>query len=555
MNNLINLAKAFTKVIDMSHPMDKGQKIKVLVLSVFSVCFIFIPVLLIVGLVVKIMTESLVTIGFASFGIKMMLHVICFFTVIFGLNVIFSEFYFSGDIEFILPWPLRAWQIVGAKFLSVFCMENIMQFLFVISCVVGYWIGADMGLGGWILSIVGVVTLPILPLAYCGIISILLMGCTGLIRNKDVIHKLSVGIMFGLLAILVASIGTLQNLDLGQVVGELAQGNQSFFRVVDIVFPNVSLFVKTFTEGSILALAGYIVVNVVAVGIMLLLAEGLYFKSVARLNSAPSEKRAKSIEHLLDSGRQHGPAYAYFMKEVRILTRTPAFLTNCIGINFIWPIFVYAMYKISGKQWTLERLRELYAVNDMSLQLILLLGGIALAVLLTALNSISSNAISREGKHFSFMKYIPVSYAVQWNVKVMVGVLFSLLGVWVFYIPVCILLQVPAWQMVLFCLLILLAVLFVSYMGIYIDSIQPKLIWDDELSSLRENYNSFFSMAIAIAFVAVVCVGGFFLFRHMGISVGIVAGILFGVLLLANAIVLYLTIKSGVKNIENQEET
>ena len=30
-----------------------------------------------------------------------------------------------------------------------------------------------------------------------------------------------------------------------------------------------------------------------------------------------------------------------------------------------------------------------------------------------------------------------------------------------------------------------------AYTGIYIDSIQPKLIWEDELNSLRENYNTY----------------------------------------------------------------
>ena len=143
---------------------------------------------------------------------------------------------------------------------------------------------------------------------------------------------------------------------------------------------------------------------------------------------------------------------------------------------------------------------------------------------------------------------------VQWNVKVLVGVMFSALGVLIFYIPACIAVKVPLWQAVVFVILILMGVFFVSYMGIYIDSIQPKLVWDDELSSLRENYNSFFSMAIAIAFVAVVCVGGFFLFRGMEISIGVISAVLFVILLAANAVVLGMTIKSGAKNIIEQEE-
>ncbi len=555
MNSMFRLAKAFNMALGMSQPMDKGQKIKVAVLSVFSVCFIFLPVLFIVGILVKLMTESLVVVGAGTFGIELMLYVICFFSVVFGMNVIFTEFYFANDIEFMLPWPLRAWQLVGARFISVFFMENIMQFLFVISCVVGYGLGADMGLMGWLLSVVGIITLPILPLAYCGIICILLMGLTRFIRNKDVIQKASVVLMFALVVALVASIGKMQNLDLGEAVVAMANGNNALFDVLGMIFPNVPLFVKTFAGGDFVSLILYVLVNVVAVAVMLGLAEVFYFKSVVGLNSAANNTKAKSAQKVIDGSRQRSVAWAYFAKEVKILTRTPAFLTNCVAINFLWPIFVYAMSKISKSDQPLSVLAERYAENDLSLQLILLLGVVGIAVLLSAMNSIASNSISREGKHFSFMKYIPVSYAVQWNVKVAVAVMFSALGVLVFYIPVCVLMGMPLVHLVLFVALALLSVIFVSYMGIYIDSIQPKLIWDDELNSLRENYNCFFSMAIAIAFVAVVCVGGYFLFTKMQLSIGIVAAILFGILLVANGIVIAMTVKSGASNIQNQEET
>lgn len=555
MNSVFRLAKAFNMALGMSQPMDKGQKIKVAVLSVFSVCFIFLPVLFIVGLLVKLMTESLVVVGAGTFGIELMLYVICFFSVIFGMNVIFTEFYFANDIEFMLPWPLRAWQLVGARFISVFFMENIMQFLFVISCVVGYGLGADMGLLGWLLSVVGIITLPILPLAYCGIVCILLMGLTRFIRNKDVIQKASVVLMFALVVVLVASIGKMQNLDLGEAVVAMANGNNALFEVLGMIFPNVPLFVKTFAGGDLVSLLLYVVVNVVVVAVMLGLAEIFYFKSVVGLNSATDNTKTKSVQSVIDGSRQRSVAWAYFAKEVKILTRTPAFLTNCVAINFLWPIFVYAMSKISKNDQPLSVLAERYAENDLSLQLIFLLGVVGIAVLLSAMNSIASNSISREGKHFSFMKYIPVSYTLQWNVKVAVAVMFSALGVLVFYIPVCVLIGMPFLHLVLFVALALLSVLFVSYMGIYIDSIQPKLIWDDELNSLRENYNCFFSMAIAIAFVAVVCVGGYFLFAKMQLSIGVVAAILFGILLVANGIVIAMTVKLGAGNIQNQEET
>ena len=555
MNRYLTLTKTFIAAIGMSEPQDKRRKIMIAILSIFGIFGVLLPVVIVVGVLVKLMTETLQTVGCESMGIQLMFHIICLFTVIFGINVIFNEFYFSNDIEYLLPWPLKAYQIVASKFTAAFYNENIMQFLLVLACIVGYGIGSGMGIFNWILSIIGVITLPIIPLAYCGIVSMLLMAFTKIIRNKDIIQRLSVALIFILVIVLVGSIGFLQNLDIDTYVQTLASGDQTFFNVMNYVFPNVPLFVKTFAEGNLLALLGYLAANVLAIGIMLFLSEFLYFRGVIGMTSSNSNSQTKDLNKLLDTCKQRNPGFSYFVKEVRILTRTPVFFTNCIAINFLWPIFVYAMIKIQHYEISIEQLRILYAERDLRIQLLFLLGIVGISVFVAAINSLSSNAISREGKHFSFMKYIPVSYWTQWNAKAFVGIVFPAAGVLVFFIPACVILQIPLIHIVLFTLLSIMSITFVAYMGIYIDSIQPKLIWDDEMSALRENYNTFFSMAISIAFTAIVCIGGFFLFCNTKISLVFTSLILIILLAIANIIVLILTKKSGVRNIQEQEET
>ena len=555
MNSYRTLTKTFIAAIGMSEAPDKRRKIMIIILSLFAVFGVLLPVCIAVGVLVKLMTETLVPMGYETLGLQLMFHVICLFTVIFGINVIFNEFYFSNDIEYLLPWPLRAYQIVASKFTAAFYNENMMQFVLVLSCIIGYGIGSKMGILSWLLSVIGIVTLPIIPLAYCGIISILLMGFTKLIRNKDLIQKISVALMFLMLLALVGSIGFLQNMDIDNYVETLAAGDQTFFQVMNVIFPHISLFIKTFNDGNLLALLGYVAVNAIAVAVMLLLSELLYFRGVIGLTSSDSGKKTKDIDKVLAGCKMHSPFWSYFMKEVRILVRTPVFFTNCIAINFLWPVFAYAAYKIQAKRFTLAELQHYYAHRDLRIQLFFLLGVVGISVIVAAINSLSSNALSREGKHFSFMKYIPVPYFTQWHVKAFVGILFPAVGVLIFFIPACILVKVPLIHILLFTALSILSITFVSYMGIYIDSIQPKLIWDDEMSALRENYNTFFSMAVSIAFTVIVCVGGFFLFSNTQISIALTALILVLILGVANAIVFSLTRRSGVRNIEEQEET
>ena len=412
-----------------------------------------------------------------------------------------------------------------------------------------------MGILNWLLSIIGIMTLPIIPLTYCAILSMLVMRFTRIIKKKDMIQKLSVSLIFLLVIALVASIGFLQNMNIDTYVETLASGEQSLFKTMNILFPNVPLFVKTFSEASLTAFLKYIAANVMAIAVMLFLAEKLYFKGVIGLTSAGHKTNKKNINKLLSSCKQHNPGFSYFIKEIKILLRTPVFFTNCIVINFLWPIFVYAMIKIQSYELSLDLLRTLYANGDLRIQLFLLLGIVGLSTIVAALNSLSSNAISREGKHFSFMKYIPVPYFTQWNAKAFIGILFPALGIFIYFIPACILIQIPVTHILLYLFLSLLSICFVSYMGIYIDSIQPKLIWDDEMSALRENYNTFFTMAIAIGFTIVICGGGFLLFSNTRITIGMMALILIMILAAANLIVLLLTAHSGIRNLEEQEET
>ena len=245
--------------------------------------------------------------------------------------------------------------------------------------------------------------------------------------------------------------------------------------------------------------------------------------------------------------------YSYFIKEMKVLIRTPAYLTNCVGVNFIWPIFVYAVYKLKGFTYSISELRSMYRNNEGNMQIIVLLLIVGVSILITALNSISSNSFSREGKHFSFIKYIPVSYKIQWNIKALIGAMWAAKGVLVYVIPACFVMMIPLMHTIIYVALSILAILIISYIGIYIDSIQPKLIWEDELGSLRENYNTFFAMAVAIGMVALVCIGGYIGIKN-SVSVYAFSGITYGVGIILAIIVCLLCKRSYVRNIENQEE-
>ena len=85
-------------------------------------------------------------------------------------------------------------------------------------------------------------------------------------------------------------------------------------------------------------------------------------------------------------------------------------------------------------------------------------------------------------------------------------------------------------------------------MGMLMDSVNPKLVWEDALSALRENYNTFFGMAIAIVIAAVL--GGLAVlgFRLAGLSVLLLGC---GMLVLLLGLCAYFYRRAMTRGIEN----
>lgn len=556
MNSYLSLTKTFISALSMSKTKDKKRKIIIIFLSIFAIFGIMLPGALLLGFFVGTSTYNITELnagsGVNTIILQLVLEIIALFTFVFGISVILNELYFTNDIEYILPWPLRIWQIVASKFTAAYIGENIMQVIFIISSIVGFGLGAGINGISWLLGFLGIILLPILPMVYCTIICMLVMRFTRIIKNKDSIQKVTLFIIAAILLIVLLAVSSLGNFNFDAFEGEITQLSNSYFKVLNIIFPTIYLYINAISEGSIIYFIGYILLNAISIIIMLCLAELLYFKGVINL-SVNKGNVDENLNKLISSSKQHSKAYSYFMKELRILMRTPTFYTHCIIVNFIWPIFVYAVFKASASNMTFTFIRENYQL-DSNLPLFLIVFIVGMSAFLTSLNSISSNAISREGKHFHFMKSIPVEYKTQLFVKTFVGILFSFIGIMVFFLPACIIMNIPFVHIIGYTILSILAITFVAYMGIYIDSLQPKLVWDDELSVLRENYNMFFSMAIIIVFVGVFSVGGYFYLKNKLLSFKVLFLIFTILLIICNSIVYLISKKSLIKNIITQEE-
>lgn len=545
MSNYLSLVKVFIRSLSMTKTDDKKKMMINKILIALISLFVILPFVLVCLLFVMSMTYNLREYGYDTMGIEIMCILISIFSFIFGFNVILNEFYFTGDIENLLPLPVKPFQIVAAKFSAAFIGETLMQLAVVIFSVIGYLLAMELPMSYFLLGIIGMITLPIIPMIYCGVISILLMSFTKVIKNKETVKRLGLGFIVIVLLVGIALLGNLQNFNFDSYVESFVNGDRGFLNVMRIIFPHINLFIETITTGSFSALLLYILVNVIYVVVFLGLAQALYFKGVVGLNTGDTaSKKGNSIEDI----KVESPMKAYFKKEIFVLFRTTAYFLNCILINFIWPLLVYVIYKIRFYDVSLDELRNLASNCDNGLLLIILLFVVSVSILLPAVNSIAASSFSREGKNFDFMKSIPFDYDEQVFVKSLVSISIAFLGVNIFTVIFYIMIGLPLTVILIYVLISLLCIFFISELGILIDSINPKLVWDDELNALRENTNNFIVMGITLLVFGIFIAAGYFI-NKAGVGIDVIFTVMFSVLFILNIIILMCNNKFTIKNI------
>ena len=564
MNVFLQLIKITGASVEPSLDEKKRSKVFGVVMGILVALLIFIPIIAIVGFMVYALTNGLATLGdkdSVSAGLALMLHIVALFSAVFGFSVVMSVFYFSSDLDYLLPLPISPMKIIGAKLASTMITENVMECFLVFGALLGFMVGCgfDPPCGGglnpvsFIAAIVGLVTFPVVPICYCAIVCIIIMYFSKFLKNKDRVSRITAFTSIGVLLFLVLLLNISGGFDTNRFVDQLIRNDVGLVKVLDKVFINVPLLSRAMA-GSFVSLLLYILVNAASVAVVLFLASKLYLKTVIAIGGSQGSTGAAETQNDYDRlFKESSQIMAYFKKEVKILVRTPAYATNCFGINLIWPVFIYLFIVLQKKNGFMseyiEKLR--YGDGEAVLYATLLVFGVS--VLLTALNCLASSAITREGKHFEVMKYMPVPIMTQLNAKALVSIVISGAGLIVYIVTAFAILGIDFRFIIFSVLLSILSVIFTTYLGIYIDTMNPKLIWEDEVNALRGNYHVFYNMALEIILTAAVCAGSIGLYRLGFLHVVIIQTLILGLAAILSLQFYTLCKKRGVKNIKKIE--
>lgn len=493
---LFILAKTLMKN-SFALPTDQKKKMRQALLLAFLV-LCFVP--LVVGLIkfVAGMYDGLTVVGeqgaLLSLGIAVSAIVIFFFGLLYTMNT----FYFSEDIENLLPLPVKSSHILGVKFIVVTIFEYLTEVVILLPLLIVYGLKSDQSFLYYLYGLLIFLTLPVLPIVLDSVVVMIIMRFTNLAKNKDAFRIISamVAIFFGVGINIFA-----QRMTLNQGIGQL--GNNSLVAMTSAIFPPAKLgalgLINSGTLGGLAYICQFLALSLVGFYLFLFLGNLLYYKGVNGVSVSSSRRKSITEQELIRQTVRSSVLKSYVLKELRILFRTPSYFINCIIINFIWPIFLI-LSMLTKPKITSGVIQLKGMLQNPNLGGITVGVGFGIILIVASINGIASTSISREGESILFNKYIPVSYKTQIWAKVITGVLMGIVAMLTMGVAMIFVLGISWSFMAVICGASLLGILFSNLVGVFIDLLNPKLHWSDEQRAVKQNLNLLFSLVICALF-------------------------------------------------------
>ncbi|WP_312650856.1 putative ABC transporter permease subunit [Proteiniclasticum sp.] len=477
------------------------------------VLFLTVTMGLSFGFMISELYDAMAMMEMQSLILRLVVPAAGLMVFMFGIFYVMNVFYFSKDVDNYLYLPVRAGEILTSKFLVSLVYEYFIIIVFFLPILVIYGINDSAGVLYYVYTVLALLFIPVLPLAVASIISMVIMRFSNRFKNRDRFNMIA-----GILSLFVA-LGF--NFGIQFLTNRMSQGNNliisdisdlPIFRITSLVFPTSHFATEALIAHNTLMGLVYLLLliglSLLAVGIFYVIGNTIYFKGVIGVSESKADRKVLTKEAMKKGTTKKNILIAYSLKEFKLLLRTPIYFLNCILISLIYPLFI--LFPIfmgsSGDKAEIEQVLTLIRSVDEG---VLIVGMVGVGFLLGSINIISSTAISREGKNFYFVKYIPVSYATQLYAKILSSFYVEAMALVILYSLMIFLFQVNIGFVLLSLIIVALASLLVNQIGMLFDIFWPKLNWDTEQKAVKQNFNSVIHMFLGFGLTALSVFLGF----------------------------------------------
>ena len=242
--------------------------------------------------------------------------------------------------------------------------------------------------------------------------------------------------------------------------------------------------------------------------------------------------------------KKSSQVFTILKNEQLVIIRTPVYALNSLIMIFMAPLLL--MLPLFGGNMAndpdLQFLYQLIENGASQPGLILIVAGIITAFVL--INPAISTTFSREGKNLWILKNIPVKPEIQVYGKLLAGYSISFVGALFSAIMAMFSFKINFVTTIMVIILCGIALIPISAVGICIDLLRPKLVWNNPQEAIKQNFNAVLAMLLGFLMISVFGVIGYFI-ATLNTNVYILFGLMAAVLLLISYTALLIVSKAA----------
>ena len=530
MDKVIKLTKIFLKnsFSNMDARMGISTKSKSKIL-IYGILFLYFA-----GLIIFLgynLLDGLIAIHQETIFVGMILF------MIFGLAIIQTIFssinilYFTKDSEYLLPLPLKPYQIILARTNVMLIAEYVIIFLIGFIPLVMYGILTGAGIIYYVTMVLAVILVPILPVLLISMLVMFIMSFARLTKNRNRFQLFATLLVLAIIiALSISTSGMKQDLTNEEMAQMVVQAN-GMIELVKGYVPTVDYLMEALTTNSLFTAIVEVLktlgITIIGFIVYMLIAQKIYFKGlVGNLFGGGASSSNKEINQ--KEYRNSKLYKSYVGKEFKNMARNPVFLMQCLIPAILIPIImVVVVYTgLNSDGMGLEQITQMLQqmpTNTFFIACIIL----GVIQFFTMFIYISITAISRDGENAVFMKYIPVSLYKQYMYKIIPNIIMNIVTIIITLGMAEYLLNLPVITLIALFVVATIMGILQSIAMIIVDLKRPKLNWDSEYAVAKQNLNLVFPVLLAMVNI-VILVGFVYLLKDINVYMGIgILGILY----------------------------
>lgn len=424
--------------------------------------------------------------------------------LVFGVMYVLSEFYFSDNIEELIPLPISQRKLIVAKFFSILAFEYIFAGLIFIPVLVIYGIGQGMGPLYGLLAFFVFLTIPVLPLSLVTAVIMFIMQSASLKGRKDMIQIvfvfLGVAAIFGLQIWFSSQLGSGDEVDFQLLMNTMLTSNKGFLNIIGYIMPSSFLMAWALNKITLMSFAwvgALLGITFFSCALMVAIGERVYIKSIVSGKVIKKGKRLSGDARSKALTRKSHGAMAIFIMDLRLLMRTPVYFFNNISVVIIAPLCILLSFSfIEIPADDLQGIQNFFREMPVLVNFLL----IAFFIFFGGTTATTATTFSREGKTSWLTRMIPVTAKDQILGRTGVAVLIQSLGIVFSIIAVQFFFPLALSTLLLTIILGLLGSLPILLFGLFMDMNRPLLNWDNPQKAIKNNMNVVITLFVGMAY-------------------------------------------------------